>query len=466
LPAVDVRQQAAVYLGMRRDAKDTIDYYLLILLATTIAYFGLLQSSGAVIIGAMLIAPLMSPILAMAHGIVQGNAKLLKQAANTTFVGVLLAIGTAVVFSFGLTALAFPIPPTFEILARTQPNILDMMVALASGAAAAYAVSRKEVASALPGVAIAAALVPPLAVVGYGLGTIQFEFAAGALLLFITNLAAIVLAGAITFLALGFRPPTRAERGEQTRYGLRMALVAMLIISIPLLITTVLSNRQATTSATIEAMISNYWPPYKAQVENITVSRDRPGYIAAFEIYDFTGTITTNDIIDLQREVRRRVGAEVILRSVILKGRLNVVDGSTVPLPTPTMTLTPTLTPTLTATATATISATLPVPTATEEVAMPTITLEPTFTPPFPTETPEVIETATAVPPTAAPQPTATATPLPTPEATPIPEETPTPEDPATDTPEPIPTDEATEEPVTEDPPTPLPPTDTPLPQP
>jgi len=460
LPAVDKRQQAAVYLGMRRDAKATVDFYILIFLATTIAYFGLLQNSAAVIIGAMLIAPLMSPILAMAHGIVQGNAKLLKQAANTTFNGILLAIGTAVVFSFGLTALKFPIPATDEILARTQPNILDMMVAIASGAAAAYAVSRKEVASALPGVAIAAALVPPLAVVGYGIGTIQFDLAAGALLLFITNLAAIILAGAVTFLSLGFRPPTRAERGEQTRYGLRLALVAMVIISIPLLLTTVISNQQATTFAKIEQTIATYWPPAQAQVENIVVSRERTEYLADFEVYDFTGTINSNDIVMLQREVEEEVGETVVLRSVIIDGQLDVVDGSTEIIPSPTMTptMTPTLTPTLVMTVEPTRELILPLPTATDYV--PAITIEPTFGPtptvdPDATETPDPEATTTPILPTREPQPT----------DTPTPEETSTPDDPPTDTPEP-PTEEPSTATPTEEPTLPLLPTDTSTPEP
>ncbi len=432
LPAVDTRQQAAVYLGMRRDAKATIDFYVLILLATTIAFYGLLQNSSAVIIGAMLIAPLMSPILAMAHGIVQGNMKLLRQAANTTFNGVLLAIGTAVVFTFGLTTFGFPIPATNEILARTQPNILDLMVALASGAAAAYAISRKEVASALPGVAIAAALVPPLAVVGYGIGSIHFEHAAGALLLFVTNLAAIILAGAITFLSLGFRPPTRVERGEQTRYGLRMAMVAMIIISIPLLITTVISNRQTTTSARIEQRIANYWQPDEAQVENVSVTKIGLQYIADFKVYDFTGAISTNDVITLQQELAVEMNEEVILQSVIIDGRFEEVDSSTEFIPTPTMT--PTVTPTSTPMPTA--KAIMIEPTATPTVYVPAITIEPTVDP-NPTETPEPTNTETAVPPTQAPQPTEPPQDTPTPEVSATPDETPTlePDTPTLETP-------------------------------
>ena len=139
---------------------------MLIILASTIAYYGLLQSSAAVIIGAMLVAPLMSPMIAMAHAIVMGNLTMLRRAFLSTLAGVGVAIGIAALFTLLLPS----IPPSREILSRTAPTLLDLCVALASGAAAAYALARKEVAAALPGVAIAAALVPPLCVVGYGVG--------------------------------------------------------------------------------------------------------------------------------------------------------------------------------------------------------------------------------------------------------------------------------------------------------
>jgi uncharacterized hydrophobic protein (TIGR00271 family) len=435
LPSVDKSQQAAVYLGTRRDAKATIDYFVLILLATAIAYFGLLQNSSAVIIGAMLIAPLMSPILAMAHSIVQGNTKMLRQASDSTFKGVMLAVGTAVVFTFMLVSFGFPIPPTSEILSRTQPNILDLLLAIDSGAAAAYALSRKEVAGALPGVAIAAALVPPLAVVGYGIGALQFDLSAGALLLFITNLAAIILAGAVTFLLLGFRPPTRTERGEQTRHGLRMAVIAMLIIMIPLLLLTQISNVQARRFATIENILSTNWTPNEAQVENIVFSRDRRTLVVDFNVYDFTGTIDTNDMIALQNEVSQAVDQEVVLRSVIIPGRLDVASGKSTPVftpsPTPTLSVTPTLTPTVTATRR------LERPSDTPTPEPPIVTIEPPTAVPTPvvtvTPTIDITATATVTVTVTLPSPTETATPEP-PTPTSLPTDTPIP---ATDTPTP-----------------------------
>ena len=199
-------------------------------LATVIATLGLLQSSTAVIIGAMLVAPLFTPILAMSVGIVQGHARLLRMAIEAILKGVVLAVGVAVLF----TALSPLRPVTPEILARTRPNLFDLAVALASGAAGAYAVARKDVASSLPGVAIAAALVPPLATVGIGLATGSLDVAGGALLLFVTNLTAIVLAGAVTMLLLGFRPAPRQEQEARVRMGLVVAVLLLVLITIPL----------------------------------------------------------------------------------------------------------------------------------------------------------------------------------------------------------------------------------------
>jgi uncharacterized hydrophobic protein (TIGR00271 family) len=157
LPTLTVQERSEVYLQMRHMARAGVDFYALISLAAAIAILGLLLDSSAVIIGAMLVAPLMSPILAMANGVVQGNAVMFRRAGISTFKGAIVAIAVATV----VTMLVPDLRPTGEIMARVEPNLLDLLVALAAGAAAAYAVSRAAVAAALPGVAISVALVPP-----------------------------------------------------------------------------------------------------------------------------------------------------------------------------------------------------------------------------------------------------------------------------------------------------------------
>jgi uncharacterized hydrophobic protein (TIGR00271 family) len=178
----------------------------------------------------MLVAPLFTPILALSLAIVQGDIRLLRIAIEAALKGVALAIGLGVF----LTAISPLRSVTHEIASRTQPNLFDLAVALASGAAGAYAVARKDVATALPGVAIAAALVPPLGVVGVGLAMGDPGIAGGSSLLFITNLIAITLAGAITLILLGFRPTARADRAARLRVGLIASLVLLVAITIPL----------------------------------------------------------------------------------------------------------------------------------------------------------------------------------------------------------------------------------------
>ena len=229
LPDLSVRERAEVYRQMRNDARADTDFFTLIVLSSAIAILGLILNSGAVIIGAMLVAPLMSPMMAIAHGIVQGNMIMIRRGLISTFKGVAISIGVGIV----MTMVVNPYQPTVEILARSGPTLLDLLVALASGAAGAYAVSRRSVAAALPGVAISVALVPPLCVVGYGIGSANFRIAGGAFILFMTNLAAIVLVSAFVFLLVGFRP-TRSHQGRQVIQAVLVSLLSVFILVVPL----------------------------------------------------------------------------------------------------------------------------------------------------------------------------------------------------------------------------------------
>ncbi|NCF69003.1 MAG: DUF389 domain-containing protein [Chloroflexi bacterium] len=349
LPKLSPKRQAIVRSEMRHDAKADIDFYVLMVLAASIALFGLLQDSAAVIIGAMLVAPLMSPILAMAHSIVRGQLKMLREAAESAVNGIVLAITVAALLSLFLLAIGIPLHPTDEILARTQPNFLDLLVALASGAAAAYAISRSEVGAALPGVAIAAALVPPLAVVGYGLGTAQFDSALGAMFLFLTNLAAIVLAAAIVFLLLGFRPPTRTDRDEQARFGLKMAVIGLVLIAVPLLITSRASATQSEKETTIATILESNWPPSQAQVVDIEVSQKLFDDLqVTCTIFDYSGVVTDEAIAKLQVEISHAAGKPVTLGARTINARLMQFDDSSAArllTATPTATTTPESTP-------------------------------------------------------------------------------------------------------------------------
>ncbi len=209
-------------------------FSMLMVLSVVIAALGLVGDSAAVVIGAMLVAPLMTPVLSLAAALVMAWPRRQLGAALLVAAASVGAIAVAWLVSAVLPAERFAeMAP--ELLARTRPTLLDLGIGIAAGAAGAYVTVRVKSAAAIPGVAIAVALVPPLAAVGILMQRDQGHLAGQAMLLYLTNLAAIVLAAGITFLATGFTPHVRAElMAHRIRLGLVSALVAVALVSYPL----------------------------------------------------------------------------------------------------------------------------------------------------------------------------------------------------------------------------------------
>ncbi|MFF5993845.1 TIGR00341 family protein [Lysinibacillus sp. KU-BSD001] len=182
-----------------KDSQPDTYYYIMVVLSCTVATYGLLSNSTAVIIGAMLIAPLMNPILGSGLALITGNNPLLKVTIKAEFIGAVIAVA----LSTFLTLLLPVSDLTSEVLARTAPTLIDLIIALTSGAAGAYAICYRAGAT-LPGVAIATALMPPLCVVGITLAKQEYHLAGGALLLFIANMVAINVIAMIIFQFAGF----------------------------------------------------------------------------------------------------------------------------------------------------------------------------------------------------------------------------------------------------------------------
>jgi uncharacterized hydrophobic protein (TIGR00271 family) len=190
------------------------NYVVLLSLATVIATFGLISASAATVIGAMIVAPLMTPIMASTLAIVLGNGPRLTRSVLIVVMSVLYVVGLSAALSVSVPVLVINFGSNPEILGRVSPNMLALYAALGSGAAGAFAVSREEIGDALPGVAIAISLVPPLCVVGLCLSHARWLDGFGALILFLTNFFAIVLAGGAVFWLSGLHAP---------RVGLREA---------------------------------------------------------------------------------------------------------------------------------------------------------------------------------------------------------------------------------------------------
>lgn len=233
------------------DARSDQPFLVLTLAAGAIATLGLLANSSAVVIGAMLIAPWMLPLRAAAFGILQGRLLLVGRALLTLLIGIAITVALSVLLG------AWVGLPIFgsEVAARTQPNLLDLGVALVAGAIAAYASVSSKAISSLAGTAISVALVPPVCAFGLLLSKAQWGDALGAGLLFAANLLGI-LSGAL--LALALCQPALRVNLWRSRLGLVSLLLTALLL-IPLsgsFLTLMAQARRAAALAEIQQAIT------------------------------------------------------------------------------------------------------------------------------------------------------------------------------------------------------------------
>lgn len=208
-------------------------FALLMALSAAIATLGVVSNSTAVVIGAMLVAPLMTPVLGVAAAIVMGWPKRIVNQGSLVSLASIIAIAVAIGIALVVPWHSEPLPT--ELIARTSPNLLDLGIALAAGSAGAYGQVRRQASDALIGVAVAVALVPPLAVVGITLQLAEYRLAVGALLLFLANVTGIVMSAGLTFILVGFVPGKRLLTGSHPiASGIRWATVAVILIIIPM----------------------------------------------------------------------------------------------------------------------------------------------------------------------------------------------------------------------------------------
>ena len=212
-------------------------FWTMLVLSSVIACTGILSDSTATVIGAMIIAPLATPIM----GIALGLAKQQRNGSTRFVVGGALLVIVIGVLASHLVPAGFVLLDDSQISSRTSPGMLDLVAAIATGFAGAVALSRRDVAAVLPGVAIAISLVPPLAVVGVCLGKGDVSLALGALVLFLSNLLAMVLAGVLTYTALGYTTESLVERARHRRQHYVVLWSLIILVAIPLAANSVVS---------------------------------------------------------------------------------------------------------------------------------------------------------------------------------------------------------------------------------
>lgn len=222
--AIDEVDHRAVIAKVAAECPTTPRYIFMVMMSAGIAILGMLQSSPAVVIGAMLLSPLMSPILGAGFALATGKQKWLRISIRSLIIGTVVAI----LFSALLVYMSPLKTVTEEIAARTRPNLFDLLIALFSSLAGSYAMIRGREGT-IVGVAIATALMPPLAAVGFGLATFNWTVFWGALALYVTNFLTIALSATVMARLYGFRTDLSARQGWFQNVGIFMVFVALAV---------------------------------------------------------------------------------------------------------------------------------------------------------------------------------------------------------------------------------------------
>lgn len=254
-----------LFLSLKENANISNTYILLMVLSTLLATLGLFLNSPSIVIGAMVLAPLMAPIISLSMGVLRSDDDLSRCSIFTLLIGMLIALSLSALMAF---LLPFQ-DVTNEIEGRLHPSTLDLLVAVLSGVAGAFANARENIAKSLPGVAIAVALVPPLCVSGIGIGWLNIEIFYGAMLLFLTNLTGIILAAGLSFMVIGFAPFSRAKK------GIIISVLMVSVISIPLFFS--FSNMQNVAAVKKQLINQHYQVSgQQQQLRNIKVRLGNP----------------------------------------------------------------------------------------------------------------------------------------------------------------------------------------------
>ncbi len=233
-------------------------FFVLMGFATAIATWGIIADSTAVVIGAMLVAPLMTPLMGTSLAMIMGWPKRAGISFTVALGGVLLAIGLAVIFGWVYSLEISPELNT-QVSSRVGPTLVDLAIAVFAGGAGAFALSRPDVSDSLPGVAVAIALVPPLAVIGLMISENNWADAAGALLLFVTNMVAILLVGALVFILEGVVPVVQLSQNKKwVKLGVGMVgALALVVIGVLGFSTNTFENEVVGTARATEAV--DHW---------------------------------------------------------------------------------------------------------------------------------------------------------------------------------------------------------------
>ena len=290
---IDKKRQEKVYGEIKESAKGDFDFFVLTIFSAIIITLGLIVNSSAVVIGGMLLAPLVWPVLALSLAIIKGRSGLLQSSVATLFRSTVVIL--LISFVLGFISPEYALKGS-EFISRTSPTIFELFIALAAGFVGAFVITYPKIGAAIAGVVVAAALVPPIAVMGLSVSHGNLEMAGGAFILYLSNLIAVTFSASILFLISKFKGPSTETGQDKRKSNIRWALISLIVMAIPLLLITSEAIKEKNQQNAIRQIINAKFP--MATITSVDVE-DKGEVVVIDVTLQHSDILTENQVNDL-----------------------------------------------------------------------------------------------------------------------------------------------------------------------
>ena len=309
---IDEERQSKVYGEIKENAKGDFDFFVLTIFSAIIITLGLIVDSSAVVIGGMLLAPLVWPVLALSLAIIKGRSGLLQSSVSTLFRSTVVILLISFVLGF--------ISPDYalrgsEFISRTSPTIFELFIALAAGFVGAFVITYPKIGAAIAGVVVAAALVPPITVMGLSVAHGNLEMAGGAFILYLSNLIAVTFSASILFLISKFKGPSTETGQDKRKNNIRWTLIFLIVMAIPLLLITSEAIKEKNQQNAIRQIIDAKFP--MATITSVNIE-DKDEVVIIDVTIQHSDILTENQVDNLADMLSQKMNKSVVPRITVV----------------------------------------------------------------------------------------------------------------------------------------------------
>jgi uncharacterized hydrophobic protein (TIGR00271 family) len=309
---VNEERQNKVYGEIKENAKGDFDFFVLTIFSAIIITLGLIIDSSAVVIGGMLLAPLVWPVLALSLAIIKGRSGLLQKSVSTLIKSSVVIL--LISFILGFVSPDYALKGS-EFVSRTSPTIFELFIALAAGFVGAFVITYPKIGAAIAGVVVAAALVPPIAVMGLSISHGNLEMAGGAFILYLSNLIAVTFSASILFLVSKFKGPSTETGQDKRKSNIRWTLIFLVVMAIPLFLITSEAIKEKNQQNAIRQIISAKFP--MATITSVDIE-DKEEVVIIDITIQHSDVLTDSQVENLANILSQKMNKSVVPRITIV----------------------------------------------------------------------------------------------------------------------------------------------------